>query len=368
MKFNLEMNDSLSFREDISESDLLASNYSYTKRKILILGGQEVGKTSIIKRYKNNIYIDEYEPTIQILTKKAINFNNEFLYLEIMDLEGQTEYTIFSPNKFSVGYSGYILVYDVRSHKSFELIKHIYNQISFISGNTAKILIGTKSDKDLDTYSNYNRQVSIEEGKKYAEKINCPFLEVSSKDNINIEEIFRLLIIEINKTESGVNLTQIKCVKIFQFFLHHPRLMIYCFYINLLILILLSIFIFYYGISLDFSLQNTDNDNYCFGIGFPYILSGVWGILINVGGMVGMRNKDIFLLSLNYLGLIYGGIFSLISIVQIIIINDNQGLKNSEIMQNICLFIIILIPLTFGVILASIYKVIFQKDLKSYMA
>ena len=36
-----------------------------------------------------------------------------------MDLEGQTEYTIFSPNKFSVGYSGYILVYDVRSHKSF---------------------------------------------------------------------------------------------------------------------------------------------------------------------------------------------------------------------------------------------------------
>ena len=154
----------------------------------------------------------------------------------------------------------------------------------------------------------------------------------------------------------------------FSIFLHHPRLMIYCFYINLLILILLSIFIFYYGISLDFSLQNTENDNYCFGIGFPYILSGVWGILINVGGMVGMRNKDIFLLSLNYLGLIYGGIFSLISIVQIIIINDNQGLKNSEIMQNICLFIIILIPLIFGVILASIYKVIFQKDLKSYMA
>ncbi len=284
-----------------------------------------------------------------------------------MDFEGQTEYTIFSPNKFSFGYNGYILVYDVKSSKSFELIKFIYEQINILSGNISKILVGTKCDKDLETNS-YMKQVSTEEGKNFAEKIHCPFLEVSSKDNINIEEIFRLLIIEINKTESGVNLTQIKCVKIFQFFLHHPRLMIYCFYINLLILILLSIFIFYYGISLDFSLQNTENDNYCFGIGFPYILSGVWGILINVGGMVGMRNKDIFLLSLNYLGLIYGGIFSLISIVQIIIINDNQGLKNSEIMQNICLFIIILIPLIFGVILASIYKVIFQKDLKSYMA
>ena len=233
MKFNLEMNDSSSFREDLSESDLLASNYSYTKRKVLILGGQEVGKTSIIKRYKNNIYIDEYEPTIQILTKKTINFNNEYIYLEIMDIEGQTEYTLFSPNKYSFGYNGYILVYDIRNRKSFELIKHIYDQISFISGNTAKILIGTKSDKELETNSNYYRQVTVEEGKKYAEKIHCPFLEVSSRDNINIEEIFRLLIIEINKTESGVNLTQIKFKKIFQFFLHHPKLMIYCFYINL---------------------------------------------------------------------------------------------------------------------------------------
>ena len=96
--------------------------------------------------------------------------------------------------------------------------------------------------------------------------------------------------------------------------------------------------------------------------------TGVWGILINVGGMVGMRNKDIFLLSLNYLGLIYGGIFSLISIIQIIIINYIQDLNDSDIMTNIWLFIIILIPSIFGIILSSIYKVIFQKDLKSYMA
>ena len=362
------MNDSLTFREDISESDLLSSNYSYTKRKILILGGQEVGKSSIIKRYKNNIYIDEYEPTIQIVTKKAINFNNEYMYLEIMDLEGQTEYTLFSPNKYSFGYNGYILVYDVRNKKSFELIKHIYDQISFISGNTAKILIGTKSDKDLETNSNYYREVSIDEGKKYAEKIHCPFLEVSSKDNINIEEIFRLLLIEINKAESGVNLTQIKFVKIFQFFLHYPKLMIYCFYINLLILIFLSIYIFYFGIYKDFSVKKEEKEKYYFGVGFPYVLLGVWEILINVCGMIGMKNKDIFLLGLNYLGLIFGGIFSLVSICQIVTINIFQELTDAQIMTNICFFLIIILPSIIGILLSSIYKIIFQKDLKSYMA
>ena len=164
------MNDSLSIREDISESDLMSSNLPYTKRKILILGGQEVGKTSIIRRFKNNIYIEEYEPTIQNLTKKTIMFNNECVYLELMDLDGQTEYTIFSPNKFSFGYNGYILVYNVRDMKSFELIQYIYEQISFFPGNTSKILIGTKSDKDLDNSN--QRQVSTEIAKKFADKIN----------------------------------------------------------------------------------------------------------------------------------------------------------------------------------------------------
>ena len=145
-------------------------------------------------------------------------------------------------------------------------------------------------------------------------------------------------------------------------------MMIYCFYINLLILILLSIIIFYFGISKDFCLEKDEKEYYYFGIGFPYILFGIWGILINVGGIVGMRNKDTFLLGLNFLGLIYGGIFSLISIIQIIIINYIQDLNDSDIMTNIWLFIIILIPSIFGIILSSIYKVIFQKDLKSYMA
>ena len=213
------MEDSISFKEDLSESDLLAANFAYTKRKILILGGQEVGKTSILKRYKNNVFIEDYEPTIQLVTRKAFNFNSEYIYLEIMDLEGQTEYTIFSPNKFSFGYNGYILVYDVKNSKSFELIKFIYEQINILSGNAAKILVGTKCDKDLDSSSKYEKQVSSIEGKKFAEKIHCPFLEVSSKDDINIDEIFRILLIEINKTESGINLNNMKCVKIFKFFL-----------------------------------------------------------------------------------------------------------------------------------------------------
>jgi Ras family protein len=362
------MEDAISFKEDLSESDLLASNFAYTKRKLLILGGQEVGKTSILKRYKNNVFIDDYEPTIQLVTKKGINFNNEYIYLEIMDLEGQTEYTIFSPNKFSFGYNGYILVYDVKNSKSFELIKNIYEQINILSGNTAKILVGTKCDKDLDSNFSYEKQVSTIEGQEFADKIHCPFLEVSSKDNINIDKIFRLLLIEINKTESGINLNNMKHVRTYKFFLHHPKLMIYCFYINVMILFFFSVIIFFLGIYKE--VIPSDNNKYYYGIGFPFTIFGIWGIIINVGGMVGMRHKDIFLLKLNYLGLIYGGIFDIISICKIIIIDSfTDGLTISEIFDEHTYFlIIVLIPLIIGIILSRVYKVLFQKDLKSYMA
>ena len=362
------MDETLSYKEEISELDLLSSNYPYTKRKILILGGQEVGKTAIIKRYKNNIFLEDYESTIQQITKKIYDFNDEIIFLEIMDFEGQTEYTIFSPNKFSFGYNGYILVYDVTSSKSFDLIKFIYEQINVLSGDISKILVGTKCDKDLDSNSNYPRQVSTEQGKQFAEKINCPFLEVSSKDNINIEEIFRLLIIEINKTESGIDLTQIKFIKIFSFFVHHPKLMIICFYINSLILIIVSIFSFYLGIYKDVCLDKEDKDYYYFGVGFPYILFGIWGILINVGGIVGIKTKEIDLLKLYCLGLIYTGFFSLISIGNITSINFFQEITTKKIINNIVLFIIVLVPLIIGILLSSIYKNLFQKNLKLYMA
>lgn len=362
------MEDNINFNEELSESELLASNFAYTKRKLLILGGQEVGKTSILKRFKNNNFIEDYEPTIQQITRRGINFNNEYVYLEIMDLEGQTEYTIFSQNKFSFGYNGYILVYDVKNAKSFELIKYIYEQINILSVNTAKILVGTKCDKDLDSTNNIDKQISSIDGKQFADKIHCPFLEVSSKDNINIDEIFRILLIEINKAESGINLNNMKHVKTYKFFLHHPKLMTTCFYINLIIIFFFSIILFFIGIYKE--VVPIKNNNYYFGIGFPFTLFGLWGIIINIAGIIGMKNEDVFLLRLNYLGLIYGGIFDIISICKIIIINSfSDGLTISELIDEYTyILIIILIPLIIGVILSKIYKVIYEKDLKSYMA
>ena len=362
------MNDSLPYKEELSESDLRNSNTPFIKRKILILGGQNVGKTALIKRFKNNVFIEEYDPTIQITTKKIITLNKDYIDLEIVDLEGQTEYTIFSPNKFSFGYNAYMLVYDVKDMKSYELIQHIYEQINNLSGKTAKILIGTKSDNDIDSGAISHRQVLIKEAKKFADKIHCPFIEISSKDNKNIEEAFRLLLIEVNKAESGINLKKLKYIGIFEFFIHHQKLTIYSYYIILLILFIFSFVFIYLGLSTEL---DNKNNNYYFGIGFPFIVLGIWGLWLNIFGIYGMIVKNANFLELNYKGLIIGVVYIGVTLVQVFLINFIQS-NNKDIFNNLVrhiLFMLInILPLVLAIILAKIFKVIYQQDLQSYMA
>ena len=363
------MNDSSPYKEELSEIDLRNSNIPYVKRKVLLLGGQEVGKTSLIKQFKNNTFSEDYEPTIQITTKKVFSLNNNYVDLEIVDYEGQTEYTIFSPNKYSFGYSAYILVYDVQNKKSFELIKFIYEQINNLSGKTAKILVGSKSDNDLDSGVGSDRQVPYKEAQKFADKIHCPFIEVSSKDNKNIEETFRLLMIEINKTESGVNLKKLKFYKIFEFFIHHQRLTTYSYYINLILLFFLSIFFMFLGISAEVSYNDKKNkQNYYFGIGFPFTVLGLWGLLFNICGIYGMFAKNTYLLEMTFFGLIFDGIYLIASTCQICIIDNIQNENFKNIMEIIFLFLINILPIIAAVILSKIFIIIYQQDLQSYMA
>ena len=363
------MNDSLPYREDLSESDLRNSNIPYIKRKILLLGGQGVGKTAFIRRFKNNIYTEEYEPTIQITTKKVFLLNNDYIDLELVDLEGQTEYTIFSPNKYSFGYNAYMLVYDVRDNKSFELIKYIYEQINSLSGKTSKILIGAKSDKNLDLGLVSDRQVPYKEGKKFADKIHCPFVEISSQDNKNIEEAFKLLLIEINKTESGINIKNLKFYKTYQFFIHHPILMTHCYYIILLFLFLISLFLIGLGIYIEINENKNNNDYYYFGIGFPFTILGFWGIIFNACGIYGMIIKNTYLIEMNYFGLYIGGTYLIISFIQTCIINNIYNyLGKDTIYIFISGFIFKILLLIAGIILSKIFKKIYQCDLQSYMA
>jgi Ras family protein len=195
------------------------------RRKILVLGSPGVGKSAMIMRFKDDIFLDYYDPTIHSAIKKMLLFNNENVELEIIDIDGQTEYTIFSFSKFSFGIHGYILCYSIESRQSFELIKVIHSKlVAMVGRDIPKVLIANKSDL-LN-----RREISVEEGKAYAKKISCPFLECSAKSNANINKVFHTVLVEINKFESNVDLKGLTCKRLIEVFVKKERLMIKLFY------------------------------------------------------------------------------------------------------------------------------------------
>lgn len=73
--------------------------------------------------------------------------------------------------------------------KSFGNISNWIAQISERQAeDVPKILVGNKCD-----LSSKERCVSYEEGKELAEKYRLPFMEVSAKENTNIDALFDLL-------------------------------------------------------------------------------------------------------------------------------------------------------------------------------
>lgn len=230
--------------------DALEKN-SIKRRKMIFLGSPGVGKSSIITRFKDNVFFDSYEPTIQNTINKKIKLNDELIDLEIIDLDGQTEYTIFSFNKFAYGIHGYFLVYSIDSRESFNLIKTIYSKLYALVGKKPCMIIGNK--KDLTA----KRDITTIEGIQWANEIGCPFVETSAKERENIKEAFLKLIIEINKSESNMNVKTFKCYCLLLFFVKREKTMRFILMILFLISAVISVIAIVYSFYLGLNKGNT---------------------------------------------------------------------------------------------------------------
>lgn len=174
--------------------------------KIALLGNPGVGKTSLLTRYIDKKYEEDYKPTLgaSIVAKDVLISTDEIEYdlrLIIWDLAGQEKYETVRPLYFQ-GCIGAILVYDLTRIPTFQEIKDkwLKDFTSYAKKNSAFILIGNKSDlEDM-------RKVESSEGKKLADEIQAvSFIETSAKTGNNVNESFLFLVKHILR-KSGENI------------------------------------------------------------------------------------------------------------------------------------------------------------------
>ena len=153
--------------------------------KILLIGDLGVGKSCVILRYIEDDFPLNIMSSIGVDFKsKQIEIDDRLIKMQIWDTAGHEKFRTITTSYYKSAHA-IIILYDITDLSTFEHVKNWMVDIDkFGKQGVLKVIVGNK--KDLED----KRQVSEELAKTFAEKNGIKFMEVSAKNNINIEQLF----------------------------------------------------------------------------------------------------------------------------------------------------------------------------------
>lgn len=154
--------------------------------KIIILGESNVGKTCLLRKYKNDEFQDSIMSTIGIDTvSKRIVLDDKNIMLNIWDTAGQERFFSITKSYYRNA-DGILLIFDLVDDRTFSSVDRWYKNIKEESGNTPLFLVGNK--KDLVDDEAFKAQESRFLAK--SKSLNTRFYATSAKNGLNVSKIF----------------------------------------------------------------------------------------------------------------------------------------------------------------------------------
>uniref|UniRef100_A0A4W5LAI3 RAB6A, member RAS oncogene family n=1 Tax=Hucho hucho TaxID=62062 RepID=A0A4W5LAI3_9TELE len=156
------------------------------KFKLVFLGEQSVGKTSLITRFMYDSFDNTYQATIGIdFLSKTMYLEDRTIRLQLWDTAGQERFRSLIPSYIRDSAAA-VVVYDITNVNSFQQTTKWIDDVRTERGSDVIImLVGNKTDL-AD-----KRQVAIEEGERKAKELNVMFIETSAKAGYNVKQLFR---------------------------------------------------------------------------------------------------------------------------------------------------------------------------------
>ncbi|MFW9941157.1 MAG: Rab family GTPase [Candidatus Thorarchaeota archaeon] len=175
--------------------------------KVILCGEAGVGKTSLLARYVDDLFSEEYIQTvganflikeidlniiIDKLEIKNINLKKDIkekgFKLYFWDIGGQQD-KLFSNEYYFIQAVGAMVVFSLNQNKSFESIDFWISKLKELSGDVPYILVGNKLDLE--------RKIDHEEIDKKLKKLGVQYVETSAKLNENVDKAFESLSVQI---------------------------------------------------------------------------------------------------------------------------------------------------------------------------
>ncbi|MBY8983369.1 MAG: GTP-binding protein [Candidatus Lokiarchaeota archaeon] len=177
--------------------------------KCIILGDPAVGKTSLLNRYIDDKFPEEYLPTVGAnflvtevdlteIIDKLDNLDSDLkkqvkkkgLKIYFWDIGGQPD-KLFANEYYFIDAVGAIVVFDLVDKDSFKNLEFWISKLKELSGDVPFIIIGNKTDLSEERIID---EITI---KNKVEEYGAEYYETSAKTNENVKKAFESLSIKI---------------------------------------------------------------------------------------------------------------------------------------------------------------------------
>lgn len=155
------------------------------QKKICMLGGTSVGKTSLVARYVRNMFSDKYLSSIGVkVDKKVVALDGSDVTLVVWDIHGDDQFQAIRTS-YLRGTSGYLLVVDGTRRSTLEKALDVKRTVDQVVGDLPFIVLLNKADLTAE----WDLTAADEEDlqSKYT------VLRSSAKTGAGVEDAFGLL-------------------------------------------------------------------------------------------------------------------------------------------------------------------------------
>ncbi len=165
---------------------MIKSDLTY---KIIIAGDASVGKTTLLRRYVENFFVELSQMTVGVeIHKKTLKINKGLICdLQLWDFGGQERFRFFL-DSFVLGANGALLLFDMTRHYTLDKIGDWVKIARKYDPNLPILFIGTKMD--LKDFVSVTDEEILELKAKYG---FIDYIKVSSKTGYNVNETFSVL-------------------------------------------------------------------------------------------------------------------------------------------------------------------------------
>lgn len=172
--------------------------------KIGLVGDAQVGKTTLMVKYVEGKFDEDYIQTIGVnFMEKTIILRNTEITFSVWDLGGQREFLSMLPLVCNDAVAIFFM-FDLSRKSTLLNIKEWYRQARGLNRNAHAFLIGTKYDIFTSTLPTEEIEEIDKLARKYAKAMKAPLIFSSASHSVNVQKMFKIVLSKVFDLKSTV--------------------------------------------------------------------------------------------------------------------------------------------------------------------